>query len=256
MKKVLLAFLLLFLLPSYVSAAGNFEVEQKDFFFQTSAGKQLTEIVVIRNQTIDPLTLNLSWAGYNLLQHSIDFSSLDRTSITLQPLSTEPIGVSFSVPAEIKSGDYYGSLIVSDGTNSQEIPFTIRVLGGLTEKIIIRNTSYSNNQVSFDVINEGNITTQIAGKVKIDSLFSNVRTEDFDTFKLRSGESKTVKVSQNNLLPGYYRGEVSAKYGTKDYQVNSFFSFWVNLNFYSVSLLTLAIIMSVFLIHRGLKTNA
>lgn len=262
MKKILSLLLLFFLLllcfpvSIFATETKNFSIDQKEFFINTSNQKQISEIVLLKNISAQEIKLTATWEKESIkTDRTIDFATIEGTNLTLQPYSTANIGIKFSVPQNIKSGDYYGNLSIKERNQIQKIPFTIRVLGQLSEKITIRETKFDKDKLLIRVLNEGNITTQVKGIVSLSNQF-NSRSYNLASKKLKVGEDSTYIISTPLKIPGFYKASVNLRFGTKDYPVSSFSDFWVNPIFFWISGLTLLLALIFYFLTRSSKTSA
>jgi len=259
MKKILTALFLItvFLVPQKAFAledSRSFQVEQKDFLLQTSSGETISENILV-NVGDGLLKIQLSWQGYALPkaqtlndtvvgEHSIDFATPDKNLIEIAPQATSVAAVNFKLPAEIKPGDYYGSLVL-EASGKETVNFTIRVLGTLTEKIALQDIIQKGGQTTLLVANLGNRTTQVSSSVKLSDLLGDIETVTTEPVNVKAGQIITLVASHKNLLPGFYNGEITLKYAEKPTQTSALFSFWVWQEFFLFTLLAIVLLVIV-----------
>jgi hypothetical protein len=140
--------------------------------------------------------------------------------------------LNFSIPKEISSGDYYGDLVLSSGTEVGKIPFTIRVLGKLEEKVVLEQVTKDGSALKLKVANRGNRTSKVSAKLKINDLLGTVDQPQTQTLNLKAGEISLLSATHKTLLPGIFQTEISLIYGEKDTQNSSLFRFLIWPQFY------------------------
>lgn len=265
---LIIASLLLITFPKLIFARtpSPFSVLQKDFLVQTSSGKNLEENVTIRNTTETREKIQVSWVGYNLssndivsadylTKHSIDFSSIPQNEIELEPFATESFIVNFAVLDTLKSGDYYGQLMLNNSSYKENVNFTVRILGELQEKIVVESLTDDGTSLKITLSNQGNRTTSVNLKSQISNLVSKEVTLQYN-LNLMSGERKTVTQFHKKLLPGFYQTQVGTTFGEKQTTETRIFSFWVRAEFFIFSLVTLIATFVIYLtVRKTYNTN-
>jgi hypothetical protein len=268
MKKIIAAvFLILLLTPKDAWALNKvFSVPQGDFFIQTSSGKTITETVLVKSGSSAVVKIRSSWQGYTLTkealvndsflnQHSIDFAVIDQTNFEIQPFGTNVINVNLSVPDQIKSGDYYGVLALTDGQNEEKVNFTLRVLGQVSEKITLEGFQKDSSGFKLKVANEGNITTKLKAKLKVSDFVGKIDELETGETSVKAGQITTLEASLKQLLPGYYQAEVSLIFGDKLTQTTSVHSFWVWPEFFLGSLIVAVLVLLVIVVVKKKATH-
>lgn len=226
----------------------------------------MEETLILKNFTDQVVDVRLEWIPYSksnakvikqdfLTKHSIDFAVMPETKITLQPQETKPVTISFTVPKDIISGDYYGSVLATDGQTQTKADFTLRILGKLTETIE-GNSYFDNKRLKIELSNMSNKTTQIEVSASLNSLLGHVKQMSFDKRELLSGEVVTVQTQELDLLPGYYQAKIDLKYSDKALEKMLIVSFWVHPEVFIVSFGTLVLSIVLFIYFRiAMKRN-
>lgn len=264
MKKYLSLLLLIALFfgvgpTTFATSQQTIEFSQKEFLL-FSSGKSLQETVTLKNLEGTPKAVYLSWIPYSKTntktlnqtfqtKHSIDFAELAETKINLQPFESRAISILFQLPDNLESGDYYGLLHASDQQSTLEVPFTIRKLGKLTDSIAAR-ASLNEKNLTIEISNTSNKTTQIEISADINGLLDDVEKIKFNDTKLLAGEKVSFKSNKLDLLPGYYQARIDIKYSERDLNKVLLISFWVHPEFFVVSVLTLFVSILGFVYFR------
>ncbi len=241
-----LSFFLLLATPKVIFASESIKFDQENFFLQTSGQKEVAETVVIKNQTEQPLTVNLSWEQYPQSQHSLDFASLSTKELDLQPFSVGAVEVSMTIPKTLQSGDYYANLVAKTGSETKKSAFTLRFLGTLTQNVALKSTLYNNGNLNLIFTNQGNITSPVEGKIVTTNFFGQVvYSQKITTFDIKASETMTKTFETSNLFPGPYQTKIELLTGEKKVNQSSVSSFWVNPMLFVVLILSSVIILAL-----------
>ena len=226
----------------------------------------MEETLSLKNYTDQKTDINLKWLPYSedtskiieqdfLTKHSIDFAQLPETTISLEPFETKVLNIVFSVPKDLTSGDYYGTLVATNGKTENKVRFTLRILGKLTETIDAR-AYFSKDKLNIEVSNLGNRSTQVLVSTRINSLTTAVTNQAFPKIQMSSGETVALQTARLKLLPGYYQAAIDIKYSEKNIEKVVIVSFWVHPEVFVFSLLTLLLSIAGFVYFRHtLKPN-
>lgn len=242
-----------------------FGFDQTEFLL-FSSGKSLEETLTLKNYTDQTTEIVLKWLPYSedsskvikqdfLTKHSIDFAQLPETKISLEPFDSKILNITFSVPKDLSSGDYYGSLVAVNGKTEARVKFTLRVLGKLTETIECK-AYFSKDKLNIDVSNLGNRSTQMQVSTRLNSITAPVTNQAFPQMQLSAGEVVALQTDSLRLLPGYYQATIDIKYSENNTEKVLIVSFWVHPEVFIISLLTLLLSIAGFIYFRNaLKPN-
>lgn len=257
MKLFLLSvlFLWLLLLPKTALAADSYVLDQDKFFLQTSADKESTEIVIVKNTTDQPINLSLVWKGYDpSLNHSLDFAKVQTNFIELQPFASGNVSVVFNAPESLKPGDYYGGLEISNGSATKTANFTLRNLGELKESLQISSIETDGNNLIISLNNNGNVTTSVGGKVIVTNFFgAEVLNKKIDQFEIKALDSGQLNYVINTKIPGPYQVRVESSFGQKENNHTQTASIWLYPYLFwgiIILILTIVIVAIVVLLNR------
>jgi len=241
---VFFTILIFFCLTTKVFAVSSFEPEPKQFFVQAVAGKLTKEAILIKNNTPTLKNLWLDWQGYSLPKgefidksdlekHSINFASLSSNTLELQPFSTSNIEVVFDIPKNTLPADYYGSLIIRDGANQEQVDFTIRIPGRLEEELKIDKIIDDGSFLTLPIHNRGNQTVKVSADIDVQNFFGRHVLTAKGTEEIKASQIKKISANHSSLLPGYYQAKISLE-TTSGKQIISIHSFWVRPEFFFV----------------------
>lgn len=245
-----LIFTFLFVTPVFATTPQTFKVAQTDFLLQTAAGKSLNENINVQNTTGNKQTISVSFEGYKLpasrvldqsylIKHNIDFATLPLQQIDLEAMANVMIPIVLTPPDTYPSGDYYGNLILTNGTETQKVNFIIRILGQLTENVEIKEINNSGNFLTFTVVNSGTIASSFSIESKLSWFPNQSKILNSSQENIRAGEIQEISLDHGKLLPGFFQTQTSLKYGLKETVRTKLYSFWVNPEFFLVSGLTI-----------------
>ncbi|HSX57781.1 MAG TPA: hypothetical protein VLE47_00725 [Candidatus Saccharimonadales bacterium] len=208
--------------------AGDFSLPQKNYSIQIASGKEQVEQVLISNSSAKEQTINLSWQGYTLPAdqiissqfltiHNLDFASPEVSQITLQPYAVGSVAVVFKTPDSLKPGDYYGSLVLKNGTTSTQASFNALFAGALVEDTKVSDTSTENKKLKVILENTGNIATKTKLEILVTDFFGKkVVAVESNEYDLKAGQKLTQSFPLKNLLPGFYRAQIKLISGRAD----------------------------------------
>lgn len=247
---LVLIFTTSFATPAFATTPQTFKIDQTDFLLQTSAGKTLNENIVVQNLTDTKQSLLISFEGYTLpakevldqsylTKHTIDFAYLTTAQVELEAFTSSTVPIVLRPPSRYPSGDYYGSLILRNNDSTQKVNFTVRILGQLKEGIEIKEIANSGNFLVYKVINHGTIASSFSFKSVVNYFLVQNKLLDSGKETIRSGEIREIKINHGKFLPGYYQTQTTLKFGSKETNVTKLFSFWVNPEFFLISVITI-----------------
>ena len=253
-----------FATPVFAITPQTFKIEQTDFLLQTSAGKTLNESIVVQNSTDTKQTLLISFEGYRLpenqvldqsylIKHNIDFATLPLQQIDIEAFSNTVIPIVLTPPETYPSGDYYGSLILKSNDSTQKVNITVRILGQLKESVEIKETRNSGNFLVYKVVNVGTIASSFSIESKLNWFPSQGKTLNSNKQTIRSGEIREIKINHGDLYPGFFQSQTTLKYGAKETSITKLFSFWVNPEFFLISLVTIIFSFVLYFVFRRRK---
>lgn len=222
-----------------------FSLDQSNFFLYTSFDKELSETVVIKNLSDQAISVFLSWAPYEAsLQHTIDFAQLQNSTVELQPFGVGTAELRFASPENLKPGDYYGSLLATTKGVVKKADFTLRFLGELTENVTLKSVAYADTSLTLSLENQGNITTSVKGKVVVTDFFGRIAAENsFPQTELKAEEKIDKTIDLPTILPGPYQAKVELVSGQKDFNQSRVYSFWAELEFFSLGTIFLIVVL-------------
>ena len=253
-----------FATPAFASTPQTFKLDQTDFLLQTSAGKTLSENIVVQNSTDQKQTLSVSFEGYKLpttqvldhsylTKHNIDFATLPLQQIDMEPLASASIPIILKPLDTFPSGDYYGTLILKSNEETQKVNFTVRILGQIKENLEIKEIKNSGNYLVLKIANTGNISEEFSLKTTINRLLGGDISLTSPRATIRSGEIIDVKFDHGQLLPGFFQTQTTLQYGAKATSVTKLYSFWENLELFIVSFFTLVASFLLYFVFRRKK---
>ena len=70
---------------------------------------------------------------------------------------------------------------------------------------------------------------------------------------IRSGEIREIKINHGDLYPGFFQSQTTLKYGAKETSITKLFSFWVNPEFFLISLVTIIFSFVLYFVFRRRK---
>ena len=262
---LIVIFASLFATSAFATTPQTFKIEQTDFLLQTSSGKTLNENIVVQNSTDTKQPLLISFEGYKLptnqvlgqsflTKHNIDFATLPLQQTDVEAYGSVTIPIVLIPPDTYPSGDYYGSVILKSSAETQKVNFTVRILGQLTESIDIKEIRNSGDFLVFKVVNVGTIASSFSIISKLNWFLGQDKIINSNKETIRSGEIREIKLNHGKFLPGYYQTQTTLKFGSKETTVTKLFSFWVNLEFFIVSFLTIIVSFTIYFLVKRYKT--
>ena len=168
-------------------------------------------------------------------------------------MASTSIPIVLTPPATYPSGDYYGSLILKNNDNTQKVNFTVRILGQLQENVEIKETRNSGDFLVFKVVNVGTIASSFSIESKLNWFPSQGKTLNSNKQTIRSGEIREIKINHGDLYPGFFQSQTTLKYGAKETSITKLFSFWVNPEFFLISLVTIIFSFVLYFVFRRRK---
>ena len=257
MTKLLLYFfgVIGFLIPTNLALAesANFELDQTNFLLQTSTAKDVTETLLVKNLTDKPITVELNWTTGQLdSQRSLDFAKIQNPQLSIEPYSVGSSEILFTIPESLQPGDYYGGVFVNDGETSQAASITLRLLGQLKESVILKDFQVSGNKLQVSFENQGNISTDVSGKIKVTNPFNQKILEaEITQFSLKASSTDTKEFVISSKIPGPHQAKIEYFFGAKAVNQTKLESFWQgNLSLVIILITVLISLLSIIFLRR------
>ena len=237
----------------------SFKLDQTKFLLQTSANKELTESLIIKNLSDQVIEVNFAWEGYEFTsEHSIDFAQISPQKLTLQPFAIGSTEIMFKTPANLKPGDYYGRVLASVNNEKVEAKFTLRYLGELKESLELKSSEVLGKTIKLTLKNNGNVSTNASGKLTLTNFFGqNSSNKNIEHFEIKAKEEIIIS-HVVNTIPGPYQANLSLIFGDKKTQLTKVQPVWIQPIYFwtGSSFLVLIIIFGVFSLARFRRFHA